>query len=114
MGALTRIGIAADRLLSRITRADEGAVRPGPWHLPVSGGVLYPRAPGWGDYVNWFQLGGSISGRSGPSAMVEACVSAYSQTTAMCPGSHWRSRTDGGRDRVTNSALNRILKKPNA
>ena len=45
--------------------------------------------------------------------MVEACVSAYSQTVAMCPGSHWRSNDKGGRDRVTNSALSRILRKPN-
>ena len=38
----------------------------------------------------------------GCSAMVEACVGAYSQTMAMCPISHWRDRGDGGRDRVTN------------
>jgi len=45
--------------------------------------------------------------------MVEACVSAYSQTVAMCPGDHWRSNDKGGRDRITTSALARILREPN-
>jgi HK97 family phage portal protein len=45
--------------------------------------------------------------------MVEACVSAYSQTVAMCPGDHWRSTGDGGRERVTTSALSRIIRQPN-
>ena len=45
--------------------------------------------------------------------MVEACVSAYSQTVAMCPGGHWRTLPDGGRELVTTSALARILKRPN-
>ncbi len=45
--------------------------------------------------------------------MVEACVSAYSQTVAMCPGDHWRTTTSGGRERVTNSALARLLRSPN-
>jgi HK97 family phage portal protein len=45
--------------------------------------------------------------------MVEACVSAYSQTLSMCPGDHWRANDKGGRERVTNSALSRILRRPN-
>jgi len=45
--------------------------------------------------------------------MVEACVSSYAQTIAMLPGDHWRTQEDGGRERVTNSALSRILRKPN-
>jgi HK97 family phage portal protein len=45
--------------------------------------------------------------------MVQACVSAYAQTVAMCPGSHWLINARGGRDRQTASALNRILRKPN-
>src|SRR5262245_27325100 len=32
----------------------------------------------------------------------------------MCPGDHWRLNKKGGRDRVINSALARILRKPNA
>ena len=48
-----------------------------------------------------------------PRRMVEACISAYSQTVAMCPGAHWRTNENGGRERVTSSALYRILKRPN-
>lgn len=49
------------------------------------------------------------------SAMVEACVSRYAQTVAMCPGDHWRRTPDGGRVRVptAQSALARIIRKPN-
>ena len=32
----------------------------------------------------------------------------------MCPGDHWRLNDDGGRERVTRSALSRILKSPNS
>jgi HK97 family phage portal protein len=45
--------------------------------------------------------------------MVEACISAYAQTIAMCAGDHWRTLPNGGRERVTTSALSRILKHPN-
>ena len=45
--------------------------------------------------------------------MVEACVGAYSQTMAMCQTNHWRDRDDGGRDRVVNSALRRVMAVPN-
>ena len=45
--------------------------------------------------------------------MVEACVSAYAQTVAQCPGDHWRSLGNGGRERVSNSDLSRILRQPN-
>src|SRR5262245_37394684 len=49
----------------------------------------------------------------GCSAIVEACVAAYAQTIAMCPGDHWRALPNGGRERVTTSALSRILRRPN-
>lgn len=103
MGVLTRIGSALG-----ITRS-EGQYRPGPWTLPVTGGWLPADV---GRYMNWWQLGYDVQS-PGTSAMVEACVSAYAQTVAMCPGDHWRVNVKGGRDRVTNSALSRILKKPN-
>nr|WP_256439113.1 phage portal protein [Rubellimicrobium arenae] len=45
--------------------------------------------------------------------MVEACVSAYAETAAMCQGDHWRKLENGGRERVTTSALARILLQPN-
>jgi HK97 family phage portal protein len=100
-------------LLSRIfnplrTRsAGEGQYRPGPYYLPISGGWLPAGAP-W----NWWQSS-SLQPQGESSAMVEACVSAYAQTVAMLPGSHWLSRPDGGRDRIVNSDLNRILRRPN-
>ena len=31
----------------------------------------------------------------------------------MCPGDHWRRLPNGGRERVTNSALSRVMRKPN-
>jgi HK97 family phage portal protein len=98
------------RTFGALARAAEGQPRPGPWYLPVTGGWL-PQSVG--QYWNWWQLGYDPV-TSPRSAIVEACVSAYSQTVAMCPGSHWRLNDKGGRDRVTNSALSRILRYPNA
>ena len=99
-------------LLSRILRPlltkGEGDVRPGPYQLPVTGGWLPVNSP-W----NWWQDGTIPSTGLDSSAMVEACLSAYSQTVAMCPGDHWRMNEKNGRDRVTNSALSRILRHPN-
>lgn len=63
--------------------------------------------------ANWWQQGYDPV-PSGRSAIVEACISAYAQTIAMCPGTHWRVQADGGRERVANSALSRILRKPNS
>jgi len=101
----------ANNLISRIFRpllkAAEGAVREGPYYLPVTGGWLPADSP-W----NWWQLGTTPSDFGG-SAMVEACLSAYSQTVAMCPGDHWRLNAKDGRDRVTTSSLSRILRAPN-
>lgn len=102
-----RVRIPAGRGL--ITKAD-GDTTPGPWFLPISGGWLPAQI---GDTWNWWQRGFNLETMSA-SALVEACVSAYSQTVAMCPGDHWllNKETDG-RSRVTNSALSRFLKKPN-
>ena len=62
---------------------------------------------------NWWQ--GGVSPSAFPkSAIVEACISAYARTVAMCPGAHWRESQGGGRERVMNSALSRILQRPNA
>jgi len=97
------------RAPSPVTKG-EGDYHPGPWQLPVTGGIL----PAYvGENINWWQLGYDPVDMSGSSAMVEAALSAYSQTVAMCPGDHWRLNTKKGRDRVTTSALSRILRKPN-
>lgn len=87
--------------------ATEGAYRAGPYL--VDGGWL-PDGAAW----NFWQMGQGVQSFGDGSAMVEACVSAYAQTIAMCPGDHWRKLPNGGRERVTNSALSRLMKKPNS
>jgi HK97 family phage portal protein len=96
------------RTLRTVVRAVEGAYRPGPYLLPVSGGWLPA-----GSSTNFWQLGQDIVPLSSRSAMVEACISAYAQTVAMCPGDHWRTNRKGGRERVKTSALSRLLRRPN-
>jgi HK97 family phage portal protein len=99
------------RILRPLVRKGEGDSHAGPWQLPITGGWL---PAGVGDFWNWWQLGyDPVYGDGTRSAVVEACVSAYAQTVAMCPGDHWRSNNKGGRTRVTNSALARILRYPN-
>lgn len=101
-------------LLSRLNpfraKAAEGEYREGPYQLPVSNGWLPAGSP-W----NFWQLGRNVQPYGQTSAMVEACVGAYSQTVAMCPGDHWRRLNNGGRERIApaNSALARMLRKPN-
>jgi HK97 family phage portal protein len=89
-------------------RAVEGQYRPGPYL--VSGGWLSASV---GRYWNWWQSGYNLQPYGEHRAMVEACVSAYSQTVPMCPGDHWRKLENGGRERVSNSALSRIMRRPN-
>lgn len=102
-----RVRVPAGR--SIVTKA-EGDITPGPWFLPISGGWLPAQV---GDTWNWWQRGFNLETMS-PSSIVEACISAYSQTVAMCPGDHWKLNTEtNGRSRVTTSALSRILKRPN-
>ena len=94
------------RVLSWGKRAAEGQWRPGPYML----------RDGWlpaGSPWNYWQCGQDVRPYGGQSAMLEACISAYSQTVPMCPGDHWRSLANGGRERVTNSALSRIMRRPN-
>lgn len=96
------------RVLSPFRRHKEGEYREGPYVL--SEGVISART---GRYWNWWQSGYSLQPYGGPRAMVEACVSAYAQTVAMCPGGHWRKLGNGGREPVASSALSRIMKSPN-
>lgn len=89
-------------------RAAEGEARPGPYALPD--GWLSATA---GRFANWWQMGYSPQSYGEGGAMVEACVSAYAQTIAMCPGDHWETLPDGGRRRIATSALSRIMRRPN-
>jgi HK97 family phage portal protein len=93
-----------------IVKAAEGQSRPGPWLLPVSGGWLPANV---GSSMNWWQNGYNVE-RMAPSAMVEACIAAYSQTSAMCPGAHWLTNDKGGRECIETSDLSRILRIPNS
>ena len=96
------------RTLRTVLRAVEGSPRPGPYMLPYSGGWLPDGVPN-----NWWQTGLNVTPFGSSTAMVEACIGAYSQTVAMCPGAHWKLNDKGGRDRVTTSSLSRVLKQPN-
>lgn len=97
-------------LLKPFRRSAEGQPNPGPWYVHNPDGWL-PTA--WGSFSNFWQMGRDPIPTGGPSAVVEACVAAYAQTIAMCPGDHWIKKEDGGRERVTTSALSRILRYPN-
>jgi HK97 family phage portal protein len=95
------------RVIAPLVRAVEGQPRSGPFHLPVTGGWLPDGAP-----INWWQTGLSPSGGE-RSAVVERCVALYAETAASLPGAHWRRNARGGRTRVENSALSRVLRRPN-
>lgn len=97
-----------DRIFGGKAKSSEGQYRPGPYQL--DDGWLSAKA---GRFWNFWQMGHSVQPLGESSAMVEACISAYAQTVAMCPGDHWQTTADGGRMRNTNSALSRILRKPN-
>lgn len=64
-----------------VTKAAEGQYRPGPYLL--SEGWLSATA---GKFMNWWQMGYSIQPYGPAGAMVEACVSAYSQTGCVRAG----------------------------
>jgi HK97 family phage portal protein len=94
------------RVIAPLVRAVEGEPRSGPFHLPITGGWLPDGAS-----VNWWQLGISPSGGE-RSAVVERCIALYAETAASLPGAHWRRNDRGGRARVENSALSRVLHRP--
>jgi hypothetical protein len=95
------------RVFSPLIRAVEGQPRRGPYRLPITGGWLPDGAP-----INWWQTGLYPTGGE-RSAIVERCIALYAETAASLPGAHWRRTARGGRERVANSALSRILRKPN-
>jgi HK97 family phage portal protein len=93
-----------------IERAVEGEPRPGPWVIQYgSTPGLLPDA--WGYWNHWQMDLDPLGFPSSP--MVEACVAAYANTIALCPGDHWRTLDNGGRERVRTSALSRLLIEPN-
>lgn len=102
------MGLLARILGREKVKAAEGEYRPGPYLL--NDGWLSATA---GRLRNFWQAGYSPVPFGEANAMVEACLGAYSQTVAMCPGDHWRTQADGGRTRVTNSPLANIIRRPN-
>ena len=102
------MGLLAKILTGLKLKSAEGQYRPGPYLL--GDGWLSATA---GRFMNWWQLGHSLQPYGSSNAMVEACVSAYSQTVAMCPGDHWVATAEGGRECQKTSALYRIIRKPN-
>jgi HK97 family phage portal protein len=105
MALLTRAAEAA----TRIFRPRQKQFGPAaPFMSPIGGSGIPPNWP-----MNWWQLGYDPLRPSG-SAVVYACRQAYAQTISMCSGTHWQSDGDGGRERITTSALSRILRRPNA
>jgi len=97
------------RIVGSLIRKAEGEPHGPPFRLPVTGGWLGD----WGTNMNWWQMGYDPIYGVTNSAIVEACISAYAQTVAMCPGTHWKLNTKKGRDRVSTSGLSRILRYPN-
>ncbi len=97
-----------DRIFGGKRKAAEGQYRPGPYLL--DGGWLSASA---GKLMNWWQTGVNLAPGGEGGAMVEACIGAYSQTVAMCPGAHKRSTGDGGTVAITDSDLAAVLKRPN-
>jgi HK97 family phage portal protein len=96
-------------IISRIFRPiTKAAATTGGYILPLGGGWI-PSSWGW----NWWQQGYDPL-PFGTSAVVQACIAAYAQTIAMCPGTHWRQTDNGGRERVENSSLTRVLRQPNS
>src|SRR5215831_9534605 len=96
------------RVLRPLLKAAEGQPRRGPFYLPITGGWLPDGAP-----INWWQAAISPA-RGERSAVAERCVAAYSETIAsLSPATHWRRNDRGGRTRVENSPLSRVLRAPN-
>lgn len=105
--AVIRRSAQLPAVIGRSVRAAFAKDGGGAYLLPLGGGWIPASWP-----VNFWQTGQDPLPAS-PSSVATACIAAYAQTTAMCPGSHWNSTGKGGRERVTTSALSRILKKPN-
>src|SRR5262249_2957483 len=95
------------RVLRPLLKAAEGQPRRGPFYLPITGGWLADGSP-----TNVWQWGLSPTGGE-RSAVVERCIALYAETVASLPGTHWRQNARGGRTRVQNSALSRVLHRPN-
>lgn len=96
--------------LFRGNPAGEGKPHDGPWTVMNPSGYL---PADWKEWNFWQLDHDPLPFNRRLPAVVEACVAAYATTIAQCPAVHWRALPNGGRERVSNSALARILKTPN-
>lgn len=95
---------------SQPVKAVEGEPRDGPWMVSWPDGML-PNA--WGQRWNFWQSGYDPISGDGAGAILHACISSYVNAISQCPLIHWRATADGGRERLDNSAIARLLRKPN-
>lgn len=98
-------------LLARIAKGFGWTSSPGPLSLPA-----HDTWEGWIPSswpINFGQLAQDpITG--GMNSVVYACIMLYGRTISQLPGDHLRKQSDGAYLPVTNSALSRILKRPNS
>lgn len=95
---------------SQPVKAVEGEERPGPWYVHWPDGML-PNS--WGKQWNFWQSGYDPISGDGAGAILHACISSYVNAVSQCPLIHWRATADGGRERLDNSAIARLLRAPN-
>lgn len=76
--------------------------------LPVTGGAI---PFNWN--LNWWQEGKDPI-NAGSTSAVSACTDAYAHTIATLVGSHYRKDEEDTKTKVRNSALSRIMHRPNS
>jgi HK97 family phage portal protein len=97
-------------VLTRIAKSLGWTSSPGPLTAPA-----HATWEGWIPStwpINFGQIGFDPV-RGGMNSVVYSCIMLYARTISQLPGDHLRKMADGAYEPVTNSALSRILKKPN-
>lgn len=104
------------RLLRGLMGLGPWTTRPGPLVPPQGGGggVSFTSA---GMIPNWWPMNFGQAGfdpvPGGMNSVVYACIMLYARTIAQLPGHHMRQLADNGTEEILNSALSRLLRKPN-
>lgn len=101
-------GSIRQRVQNLIAQTTKAATTALGYPLPISGGHV-PSSWPW----NFWQQGRDPVD-NGPNAIVHACVDAYAQTIAALPARHVSDVPGEGIQRITTSALSRVLKRPNS
>jgi HK97 family phage portal protein len=103
----------ASAIVGKALTPVEGAPRPGPWSLPVTGATWSVGAPSYGGWMNGWQLGGEPWSPAPQMATVEACKALYAGAIASCPVGHFVKLPNGGKARVDTSDAARAFLSPN-